>query len=50
MAMMGLGIGETVASLLFGRIIDSYGSKLTTVALLIVVLFTNTVTVANIMS
>jgi len=49
MAMMGLGIGETLSSMFFGRFIDKYGSKVATIALLVIVVFTNVVTIANVL-
>jgi len=47
MAMIGLGVGETVSSILFGWFIDKYGSKVATIALVVVVIATNVITIAN---
>ena len=50
MAMIGLGVGETVSSILFGWFIDKYGSKIATIALVVVVIATNVITIANIIN
>ena len=48
--MAAFGVGEIFAGIIFGKIIDKFGSKLTTIGILVSVVFCAVSTIANIVS